>query len=36
VTSGFEKVNGKWKDTHDHVSVPVDPGTGQGVVNLKP
>jgi ketosteroid isomerase-like protein len=35
VTDIFHKVNGKWKVMHTHVSVPVDPKTGQGQMNLK-
>lgn len=35
VTDVFHKVGGKWKVIHSHVSVPVDPKTGQGQMNLK-
>ena len=35
VTDVFHKVNGKWKVMHTHISVPVDPKTGQGQMNLK-
>ena len=35
-TCGFRKINGKWLDTHDHVSVPVDLETGRAAVDLKP
>ncbi len=36
VTDVFHKVKGQWKAMHSHVSVPVDPKTGQGQMNLKP
>lgn len=36
VTSGFRKVDGKWLDVHDHVSVPVDMATGKGQLDLQP
>jgi len=35
VTDVFHKVDGKWKVIHSHVSVPVDPKTGQAQMNLK-
>jgi len=35
-TTGLRKVNGKWLDFHDHVSVPADFSTGRAVVDLKP
>ena len=35
VTDVFHKVDGKWKLIHSHVSVPVDPKTGQGQMNIK-
>ena len=35
VTDIFHKVGGKWKLLHSHVSVPVDPATGKGQMNLK-
>jgi ketosteroid isomerase-like protein len=35
VTDVFHKVGGKWKVIHSHVSVPVDPKTGQAQMNLK-
>jgi len=35
VTDVFHKTGGKWKVIHAHVSVPVDPKTGQGQMNLK-
>ena len=34
VTDVFHKVDGKWKVIHSHVSVPVDPKTGQAQMNL--
>jgi ketosteroid isomerase-like protein len=36
VTDVFHKVAGKWKLIHSHVSVPVDPATEKGQMNLKP
>jgi ketosteroid isomerase-like protein len=35
VTDVFHKVKGEWKIMHSHISVPVDPKTGQGQMNLK-
>ena len=35
VTDVYHKVNGEWKIFHSHVSAPVDPKTGQGLMNLK-
>ncbi len=35
-TSGFQKINGKWLDTHDHCSVPSDFDTGKALLDLKP
>lgn len=35
VTDVLHKVGGKWKVFHSHVSVPVDPKTGQAQMNLK-
>jgi ketosteroid isomerase-like protein len=35
VTDVLHKVGGKWKIIHSHVSVPVDPKTGQAQMNLK-
>ncbi len=35
VTDGFHKVGGQWKLFHSHISVPVDPKTGLGQMNLK-
>ena len=36
VTNGFRKLNGRWLDTHDHVSAPVDLASGKAVLDLKP
>ena len=35
VTDVFHKVGGQWKVIHSHISVPVDPKTGLGQMNLK-
>ena len=35
-TSLYRKVNGKWLDFHDHVSVPVDMEYGKALLDLKP
>lgn len=35
-TSGFRKINGRWFDVHDHISVPVDLETGKAALDLKP
>lgn len=35
-TSVFRKINGKWLDVHDHVSIPVDMQTGKGQMDLVP
>jgi len=35
VTDVFHKVEGTWKLIHSHVSVPVDPATEKGQMNLK-
>jgi ketosteroid isomerase-like protein len=35
VTDVLHKVKGGWKIMHSHISVPVDPKTGQGQMNLK-
>src|SRR5262249_38725841 len=32
----FRKVNGKWLDFHDHVSVPADMESGKAMLELKP
>jgi uncharacterized protein (TIGR02246 family) len=35
-TSLYRKVNGKWLNFHDHVSVPVDIEYGKALLDLKP
>ncbi len=35
VTDFYHKANGEWKIIHSHVSAPIDPKTGQGLMNLK-
>ena len=35
-TSGVQKINGKWLIVHDHISVPIDFGTGKALLELKP
>ena len=35
-TSGFKRINGQWRDVHDHISVPADMETGKAMLNLKP
>jgi uncharacterized protein (TIGR02246 family) len=35
-TSLYRKVNGKWLDFHDHVSVPVEIQSGKAVLDLNP
>jgi ketosteroid isomerase-like protein len=35
VTDSLHKVNGEWKIFHSHISVPVDPATGQAQMDLK-
>jgi uncharacterized protein (TIGR02246 family) len=32
----FGKIDGKWMVTHEHVSVPFDPQSGQASLDLKP
>ncbi len=32
----FRKIDDKWMVTHEHVSVPFDPATGQASLDLKP
>jgi ketosteroid isomerase-like protein len=36
VTTVLQKVNGRWLDVHDHVSVPVDMDSGKALMDLKP
>jgi uncharacterized protein (TIGR02246 family) len=35
-TTCWRKIDGDWLITHDHASVPFDPGTGRAFVNLEP
>jgi ketosteroid isomerase-like protein len=35
-TSLYRKVNGKWLDFNDHVSVPVEIQSGKALLDLKP
>ena len=35
-TSIFRKMNGQWKDVHDHISMPADLDTGKARLDLKP
>lgn len=35
VTDSLHKVSGEWKIFHSHISVPVDPATGQAQMDLK-
>jgi uncharacterized protein (TIGR02246 family) len=35
-TSGFRKINGRWFDMHDHISVPVNLETGKAALDLNP
>jgi uncharacterized protein (TIGR02246 family) len=35
-TSLYRKVNGKWLDFHDHVSVPADIESGKAMLDLQP
>jgi ketosteroid isomerase-like protein len=35
-TSIFRKINGRWKDVHDHISVPADFETGKARLDLQP
>jgi len=36
VTSGFQKISGKWLNIHDHVSVAADFDSGKALLDLKP
>ena len=36
VTSGFQKMNGQWMVTHEHVSVPFNLATMQAALDLQP
>jgi len=35
-TSAFKRIDGQWRDIHDHVSVPADLNTGKAALDLKP
>lgn len=35
-TLGFSKVDGTWRLTHEHDSVPFDPGSGKALLDLQP
>jgi uncharacterized protein (TIGR02246 family) len=35
-TECYRKTNGRWLAIHDHISVPVDLGTGKAALDLKP
>jgi ketosteroid isomerase-like protein len=35
-TAGLKKINGQWRDIHDHISVPVDIDSGKAMLDLKP
>jgi len=35
-TTGFKRINGKWKIVHEHGSVPFNPHTRQAVFTLEP
>ena len=35
-TAGFKRIDGRWRDIHDHVSVPADMATGKARLDLKP
>jgi uncharacterized protein (TIGR02246 family) len=36
VTSGLNRIGGRWLIVHDHVSVPIDFETGRALLDLKP
>lgn len=36
VTSGFQKMNGQWMITHEHVSAPINMETMQAALDLQP
>jgi ketosteroid isomerase-like protein len=36
LTLGLRKIDGQWKITHEHVSVPFDMQTGQALLDLEP
>jgi SnoaL-like domain len=35
-TMCFQKINGTWLIVHDHASVPLDPASGEALLNLEP
>ena len=35
-TACFRKIDGNWLIVHDHASVPLDPASGQALLNLEP
>jgi uncharacterized protein (TIGR02246 family) len=35
-TEGLKRIGGQWRVVHEHISVPVDMGTGKAVMDLKP
>ena len=35
-TAAYKKIEGQWRDIHDHVSVPADMHTGKARLDLKP
>ena len=35
-TCCFRKIGGHWLIAHDHVSAPLDPGSGKALLNLEP
>jgi ketosteroid isomerase-like protein len=35
-TFGFHRIEGEWRITHEHDSVPFDPSTGQASLDLEP
>ncbi|MDO8431285.1 MAG: nuclear transport factor 2 family protein [Candidatus Binatus sp.] len=36
LTEAYRKVGGNWLIFHEHLSVPIDPATGKGVLDAKP
>ena len=36
VSLGLKKIDGEWKVSHEHVSVPFNPANGQAVLELEP
>ncbi len=31
-----QKIDGRWRDVHEHASVPIDMATGKGVTDFNP